>query len=65
VILDALRAKLRDRGPLGFARDAAELAASCYVVAVWQVALGAAAIGAGVVAAPFIAWDLLVRRGRR
>jgi len=65
VIWSALRQKLRARGPLGFARDAAELAASCYVVAAWQVALGAAALTAGVVAAPFIAWELLVRRGRR
>lgn len=65
MILAALRAKLRQRGPLGFARDVVELSAACYFVAVWQVATGAAALGAGVVAAPLIAWDLLTRPVRR
>ena len=59
MILAALRQKLATRGPLGFARDAAELALACAVVSVTSGAMLAGAVGGIVVAAPFLAWRLL------
>lgn len=61
MILAALRDKLRARGPLGFAADAAELACACGVIAAWSTLCGAGAVTVVVVAAPFVAWELLTR----
>jgi hypothetical protein len=61
MILAALRDKLAARGPLGFATDAAELAAACTVVATWSAICAAGALAGVVVAAPFVAWELLTR----
>jgi hypothetical protein len=62
MILAAIKAKLRDRGPLAFALDAFTLAGACYFVAVWQLVLGGAALAAGVVVMPLVAVDLLTRQ---
>ena len=55
MIWQALKAKLRNRGPGGFAYDSMELAIGCIVVGVYSLALGGAAIGGVVVALPIAA----------
>lgn len=57
MILSAIRQKLAQRGPLGFARDAAELALACTVVGVYQLALAGGAVAGVVVALPLAAWE--------
>jgi len=61
MIAAALLDKLRARGPIGFATDAAELAAACTVVAAWSALCAAGALAVVVVAAPCAAWELLTR----
>jgi hypothetical protein len=55
MIWSAIRAKLRDQGPVGFARSGIELTAAYGVIAVHAAVLFSAAIGLVVVAAPFAA----------
>lgn len=61
MVAQALRDKLRQRGPLGIAKDAAELGLSCYIIGVWEFAMLGAVITGGIVAAPFLAYALLTK----
>ncbi len=58
MIIAALRHKLRTRGPLGFAADAAKFSA-----AYWLIAIQAAYNGTGAALAVKVARELLGRRG--
>ena len=51
-LLQALVSKYRDRGALGFAADARDLAIGCGVVGIYSLALAGAAIAVVVVALP-------------
>lgn len=62
MILQALKAKLRQRGALGFAGDAAELSIACVMIGLESLAIAGAAATvavAAIVSSPALALDLL------
>jgi len=61
MIWQSLRDKLATRGPLGIARDAAELAFACTVIGVYELALAGGVLAGLVVALPVAAIVRLTR----
>jgi hypothetical protein len=61
LIWQALRSKFEQRGALGFAADAFELAVASGVNATWSGLCVAGALTVLFVGAPFAAWELLAR----
>ena len=55
MLIQAIRAKLREQGPIGFSRSGLELTAAYGVIAIHAAVLFSAAVGLVVVAAPFAA----------
>lgn len=63
MILAALRQKFRERGAVGFAIDASELAAACAIIGCWSLAMAGASVVAAVVGPPVLALDVLAHPG--
>lgn len=64
MIWQALRQKFRDRGPLAFAADTAQLAGACIVIGGWSAILFTAAVGGTAVGLTLAALDGCGHRAR-